>query len=41
MGGQLGLYRRLAGNRRDNDGGAVPVPRVVLDDDDRAIALLL
>ena len=37
VGGQLGLHSYFAGNRCDNDGGTVPVPCVVLNDDNGAI----
>ena len=38
---QLGLDAHLAGNGGNDDRGAVPVSDIVLNDNDRAIALLL
>ena len=40
MGGKFCLCAHLAGNRCNNDGGAVFVAYVVLDNDDGAVALL-
>lgn len=40
MGGEFRFYAHFAGNRCNDDGGAVFVAYVVLDNDDGAVALL-
>ena len=41
VGGQIGFRPDLRGNRRHDGGGTVPVANIVLDNDHRAIAVLL
>ena len=39
--GQIRLGLNLRGNRRHNGGGTMPISHIILDDDHRAIAVLL
>ena len=41
VGGQIGFRPDLRGNRRHNGGGTMPISHIILDDDHRAIAVLL